>query len=204
MAIRDLVKNPGISLQAGPKLIIGLGNVGDKYDLTRHNAGFKALDAISHKFALGEFKEKSNLNCSLLETNISGEKVILAKPNTFMNKSGLSVVKLQNYFEVNDPDILVIYDDVDLEFGIVRTRIGGSSGGHNGIKSIEQVIGDGFAKVKIGIKNDHLEHQDTADFVLANFSRGEQIELKPILEVATDQAHNFITKSFTETSITAA
>lgn len=201
MAIRDQVVNPGIALTLQPKLIIGLGNVGKQYDGTRHNAGFMALDAFAKHYQLGEFKRKSDLNAALIETNLAGEKVILAKPHTFMNKSGLAVVKLQNYFSVNDPDILIVYDDVDVEFGRLRMRLGGSSGGHNGIKSIEQVIGDNFARIRIGVKNQHLEHTDTADFVLSAFSRSEKNDLQPLLAATTDQIHNFITHQFSDTSV---
>ena len=201
MAIRDQITSPGIPLVMQPKLIVGLGNVGRQYNNTRHNAGFMALDFFASHYQIGEFKPKSNLQAELIETNLAGEKVILAKPHTFMNKSGLAVVKLQNYFRVNDPDILIVYDDITIEFGRLRMRVGGSSGGHNGVKSIEQVIGDGFARIRIGVKNNHLEHSDMADFVLASFSRVERNELKPILNETVHYMHAFATGKFNETSI---
>ena len=202
MSIRDSSQEYSNSLNEGPFLIVGLGNVGDKYERTRHNAGFMALDHIASQLELGAFKAKTELNADLIETNISGEKVILAKPNTFMNKSGLAVVKLQNYFSVNDPRILVVYDDVDIEFGTIRNRHGGGSAGHNGIKSSEQVIGDQFARLRIGVKNDHLENADTGDFVLAQFSRTELGELGKILDYCSEQIQDFIAHSFKETSHT--
>ncbi len=202
MSIRDTETDYSNSLSQGPFLIIGLGNKGDEYKSTRHNAGFMALERFAHKFELGEFKSKTDLNSEIIEGSMAGEKVVLAKPQTFMNKSGLAVVKLQNYFAVNDPRILVVYDDVDIEFGTVRTRIGGGNAGHNGIKSIEQVIGDQFARVRIGVKNEHLEHTETSDFVLGNFSRAETSELDHIFDYVTDQIESFIELRFNETSHT--
>ncbi len=202
MAIRDIVNSYSNSLSDGPFLIVGLGNIGEQYEKTRHNAGFMALDSFVHAHDLGSFKEKSDLGADILETNLAGEKVVFAKPRTFMNKSGMAVVRLQNYFAVNDPRILIVYDDVDIEFGTIRSRVGGSSGGHNGIKSIEQVIGNDFARIRIGVKNQHLENQDTADFVLANFSRAEQVELGAVLDVAGQDMYNFINQNFEETTRT--
>jgi PTH1 family peptidyl-tRNA hydrolase len=202
MAIRTQANEYSNSLTQGPFLIVGLGNVGAKYDQTRHNAGFMALERFAHQFELGEFKEKSELSAELLETNMAGEKLILAKPNTFMNKSGLAVVKLQNYFSVNDPRILVVYDDVDIDFGTIRSRVGGGNGGHNGIKSIEQVIGDQFARIRIGVKNDHLKNQETSDFVLSNFSRAESSELDQIMKYVANQIEAFVEQRFDETSAT--
>jgi PTH1 family peptidyl-tRNA hydrolase len=202
MAIRDIHNEFANGLSEGPFLIIGLGNMGDEYDKTRHNAGFMALDAFISKIEAGSWKKRPEFSADIIETNVSGEKVIFAKPQTFMNNSGLAVVKLQNYFAVNDPRILVVYDDVDIDFMTVRTRIGGSNGGHNGIKSIENVIGDMFARIRIGVKNEHLQRQDTADFVLTKFSRAELLQMPAILDVANDFIEAFIARSFEETSKT--
>lgn len=202
MAIRDFASNPGINLTVRPKLIIGLGNVGEKYELTRHNIGFKTVDMYTHLSKLSSFSNKPELNAEVVEGHVSGSKIVIAKPTTYMNDSGIAVMKLQNYFGINDEDILIVYDDVDVDFGTIRMRNGGSSGGHNGIKSIEKVIGDGFSRVRIGVKNDHLKYQETSDFVLSNFTRAELIELRPILETACEQIRNFINSSFEDTSIT--
>ena len=200
MAIRDTATEYSTSLNEGPFLIIGLGNVGDEYKLTRHNTGFLALDRLAAKLELGDFKHKPELNADLIETNLAGEKLVLAKPLTFMNKSGLAVVKLQNYYAVNDPRILVVHDDVDIEFGTIRNRIGGGNAGHNGIKSIEQVIGDQFTRIRVGVKNQHLENNDTAVFVLSSFSRSEIGDLDNILDYVSEQAVSFVERSFKETS----
>ncbi len=202
MAIRQYTNNPGITLSGGPKLIVGLGNDGEKYSNTRHNAGFMALDLFAQHYDVGEFSKKKDLRAYVAETTLSGEKVILAKPTTMMNLSGQAIVALQNYYKVNDPDILIVYDDVDITFGTLRTRSGGSSGGHNGLKSIEQMIGDSFHRIRIGVKNQHLVHVDTADFVLDQFSRAEQADLKPILQATSEHMHNFIAGRFAETSQT--
>lgn len=200
MAIRDTVSDVGIGLNEGPFLIVGLGNVGEEYDMTRHNAGFMAVEKFAAKFELGKFSDKADLNASIVESNMAGEKIILARPTTFMNKSGLAVVKLQNYFSVNDPRLLVVHDDVDIDFATVRSRVGGSSAGHNGIKSIEQVIGDQFARIRVGVKNEHLENADTADFVLAKFSRAETQTLDQIFDYTSTQIEDFIERRFQETS----
>jgi PTH1 family peptidyl-tRNA hydrolase len=179
-----------------------LGNPGEDYQKTRHNAGFLAVDHFASHFQLGPWLDKTDLNSELIETRLGGQKLIVAKPTTYMNKSGLAVVKLQNYFGVNDPDILIIHDDVDIDFGVIRTRIGGSNAGHNGLKSIEQVIGDGFARIRIGVRNDHLEHTDTSEFVLKNFSRAEQNDLPLILKSVSQFAYDFVADVFKETSLT--
>jgi len=159
-------------------LIIGLGNPGPQYTRTRHNAGFMVLDELAHRH-----KAKFKSNPRLLAEVIELSDLILAKPETFMNTSGRSVAKLLQKYSLSAEDILVVYDDVDTTEGLVRFRQKGSSGGHNGIKSIIEAIGTDFPRLKIGVgkKPGH----DTADYVLAKMSPAE---LEPIKEAVSQAA----------------
>lgn len=148
------------------KLIVGLGNPGSEYSKTRHNIGFIFLDA---------YLEKNNLFCkSGFRSNYcKKDDIFFQKPLTYMNLSGQAIQELCSYYKIKSKDVYVIYDDMDLEFGKIRIRDKGSSGGHNGIKSIISNIGDDFIRIKFGIgakKNDSISH------VLGNFSK-EELEI---------------------------
>lgn len=158
------------------KVVIGLGNPGKQYENTRHNIGFMAIDKLMRKYSLDE---KIKFQAFFAETNIKGEKVIFLKPQTFMNLSGNSVIEIVNFYKL-DPteDIIVVYDDMDLPFGQLRIKPKGSSGGHNGVKSIISHVGENFIRVRCGIgakKKDAVEH------VLGKFSQTEQQELNEML-----------------------
>ena len=160
------------------KVVIGLGNPGKKYEKTRHNIGFIAVDSLRKKFNISDEREKFQALVS--EKNIDGEKVIFFKPQTFMNLSGNSVIEIINFYKL-DPkkDIIVIYDDMDLSFGDIRIREKGSSGGHNGIKSIISHIGEEFIRIKCGIG---AKEKDAVEHVLGEFNQTEQKDLDEILE----------------------
>ena len=160
------------------KVVIGLGNPGKKYEKTRHNIGFIAVDNLRKKFNISDEREKFQALVS--EKNIDGEKVIFLKPQTFMNLSGNSVIEIVNFYKL-DPkkDIIVIYDDMDLSFGDIRIREKGSSGGHNGIKSIISHIGEEFIRIKCGIG---AKEKDAIEHVLGEFNQTEQKDLDEILE----------------------
>ena len=160
------------------KVIIGLGNPGKKYEKTRHNIGFIAVDNLRKKLNVSDEREKFQALVS--EKNIDGEKVIFLKPQTFMNLSGNSVIEIVNFYKL-DPkkDIIVIYDDMDLPFGDIRIREKGSSGGHNGIKSIISHIGEEFIRIKCGIG---AKEKDAVEHVLGEFNQTEQKDLEEILE----------------------
>ena len=160
------------------KVVIGLGNPGKKYEKTRHNIGFIAIDNLRKKLNVNDEKEKFQALVS--EKNIDGEKVIFLKPQTFMNLSGNSVIEIINFYKL-DPkkDIIVIYDDMDLSFGDIRIREKGSSGGHNGIKSIISHIGEEFIRIKCGIG---AKEKDAVEHVLGEFNQTEQKDLDEILE----------------------
>ena len=160
------------------KVVIGLGNPGKKYEKTRHNIGFIAVDNLRKKMNISDEREKFQALVS--EKNIDGEKVIFLKPQTFMNLSGNSVIEIVNFYKL-DPkkDIIVIYDDMDLSFGDIRIREKGSSGGHNGIKSVISHIGEEFIRIKCGIG---AKEKDAVEHVLGEFNQTEQKDLDEILE----------------------
>ena len=160
------------------KVVIGLGNPGKKYERTRHNMGFIVVDSLRKKLNINDEREKFQALVS--EKNIDGDKVIFFKPQTFMNLSGNAIIEIINFYKL-DPkkDIIVIYDDMDLSFGDIRIREKGSSGGHNGIKSIISHIGEEFIRIKCGIG---AKEKDAVEHVLGEFNQTEQKYLDEILE----------------------
>jgi PTH1 family peptidyl-tRNA hydrolase len=154
-------------------LIVGLGNPGKKYESTRHNAGFVAVDAFAHAQEFPAWTAKKSLHCEQTSKMFKNTKVILAKPNTYMNDSGKAVAALQNYYKVTNEQTLIIADELDINFGQIRTRRGGSSAGHNGVQAVIDQCGDGFYRIRIGMGPKTPEQMDSADFVLQKFSKQE-------------------------------
>lgn len=154
-------------------IIVGLGNPKREYDNTRHNIGFETIDAIAQKAGISvvERKHKALIGKGYVE----GQKVILAKPQTFMNLSGESVRELVDYYKIDEKEeLLIISDDISLEVGQIRIRAKGSAGGHNGLKNIIQHLGhDEFARMKMGV-GEKPRHMDLADYVLGHFSKEEK------------------------------
>jgi PTH1 family peptidyl-tRNA hydrolase len=159
--------------QEQTKLIIGLGNPGKKYAGTRHNIGFEVLDSFIEA-ENGSWQEKKAYKCLLSELRIGGSRILLMKPQTFMNLSGELVGVLQRFYNIDNSDTLVVHDELDIPFGQIRTKVGGSSAGHNGVKSLIDHLGEDFGRVRIGIANAHSKEVDSADFVLQKFSKEEQ------------------------------
>ncbi len=156
-------------------LIIGLGNPGRDYVGTRHNIGFDAVDAICSKYDIKLNKEK--FKAIYGDGRIGGEKVVIAKPQTYMNLSGESVRELRDWYKIDEDNIIVIYDDISLPLGKVRIREKGSAGGHNGIKNIiYQLTTDVFPRIKIGVGAPEHPDFDMKDYVLGKFSK-EEIEI---------------------------
>lgn len=154
------------------KLIVGLGNYGKEYHNTRHNIGFMALDYYAKKNNLTFDKRK--FKGLYTETNINGEKVLLVKPQTYMNLSGECMRDFILYFHIDIKDILVIYDDMDLDVGVLRLREKGSAGGHNGIKNIIlHIKSSEFKRVRVGISKD--KRGNTIDYVLGKFNEEEKL-----------------------------
>ena len=168
-------------------LIVGLGNPGREYEKTRHNCGFRALDILAGK--LGCKVDKAKCQGLYGQVSYRGKKLLLLKPQTFMNLSGRSVVQLSAYFHVPPQRIIVMFDDISLEPGRLRVRADGSAGGHNGIKSIIGELGSqDFPRVKIGVGAKPHPQYDLADWVLSPFSAAEEQALQPALERAADAA----------------
>lgn len=152
------------------KLIVGLGNPGKDYVNTRHNIGFNLLDVIASDKGLSFDSEK--FNAKYTEVNVSGERVILIKPLSYMNLSGIVVRKYMDYFKISKDDILIIQDDLDMVLGKIKFVYNSSSGGHNGIKNIEEQISTReYVRLKIGISNN--KDIDTKDYVLSKFSKSD-------------------------------
>ena len=168
-------------------LIVGLGNPGKEYVRTRHNCGFRALDILADQ--LGCKVDKGNFQGLYGQCSYRGRKLLLLKPQTYMNLSGRSVLQLSVYFNVPPQRIIVMFDDISLDPGRLRIRSDGSAGGHNGIKSIiEQLGSPDFPRVKIGVGSKPTPEYDLADWVLSSFSAQEEQALKPALERAADAA----------------
>lgn len=162
-------------------LLVGLGNPDKKYENTRHNAGFMAIDNIANKLNVNVDRVK--FKALTAKVNIDGKDCLLMKPITYMNLSGESVVEAMNFFKVPIENVIVFYDDISLEPGFVRLRRKGSHGGHNGIKNIIALTGkNNFPRVKIGVgKKPHPDY-DLADWVLSKFTDNDKKELNKVLD----------------------
>ncbi len=172
-------------------IIAGLGNPGRKYVGTRHNMGFEALDAVAAKYNIDI--KKAKFNALYGEGNIEGEKVVLVKPQTFMNLSGESIREFKSWYKAENSQIIIIYDDVSLPVGKMRIRPKGSAGGHNGMKSIiYQINSDLFPRIKIGVGSPDNPDFDLADYVLGKFTKAEVKELIPIAVKAAEAVGEII------------
>lgn len=175
-------------------LIVGLGNPGKEYERTRHNAGFRAIDALAESLTCKI--DKSKFQGLYGQSTYAGQKLLLLKPQTFMNLSGRSVLQLSSYFHIPPQRIIVMFDDISLEPGRLRIRAEGSAGGHNGIKSIITELGSqAFPRVKIGVGAKPYPEQDLADWVLSTFSAADEKVLLPTLSKAGEAALCIISHS---------
>lgn len=165
-------------------LIIGLGNPGKEYDSSRHNIGFAVLDEFAIKNDFPGWVAKKDLKCQLTSQNMGENRVILCKPATFMNNSGEAAQAVQRFCRVYNQNTLAVYDELAIPFGSLRTRLGGSDAGHNGVKSLIQHIGDDFGRLRIGVGSDMAKKADTADFVLSKFDKKERADLPLIIREA--------------------
>ena len=174
------------------KLVVGLGNPGNEYKNTRHNAGFMMLDNY-----LGDVSWKDKFKGLYYETNINGEKAIFLKPCMYMNLSGEVVKKYIDFFKIDIEDILIISDDLDLDIGVYRLKQTGSSGGHNGLKNIEACIGTkDYKRLKIGIsKNDNI---DTKDYVLGKLDKESMTELEKVSSIVNNILDDFFVLDFNQ------
>ena len=172
-------------------LFVGLGNPTPDSENNRHNVGFKIIDAINKKFGLS--KQKPKFKGLLTTGNIGGEKVYAIKPLTFMNNSGICIRELLEYFKFDAEDVVVFHDDLDVEFGKIKAKFGGSSAGHNGIASIDKFIGKDYSRVRIGIGKPQTPIE-IADYVLQNFDEDELAGINKISENITDSIGDLIKK----------
>jgi PTH1 family peptidyl-tRNA hydrolase len=155
-------------------LVVGLGNPGREYDGTRHNIGFACIDAFAAANEFGPWIDKKDLNCHITDATLGDTKVYAIKPTTFMNLSGKAVQAVAHFYKIPLDKIIVVHDELDIPFGQVRLRTGGSSAGHNGLKSVIEAIGEGFGRVRIGVGPKTPVQMDTADFVLQKFPKDNQ------------------------------
>ncbi len=172
-------------------LFVGLGNPTPNSENNRHNIGFKIIDAINSKFKLS--KQKPKFKGLLTTGNINEKKVYAIKPLTFMNNSGICIRELMEYFKIEAENIIVFHDDLDIVFGKIKTKFGGSSAGHNGIESIDKFIGKDYSRVRIGIgkPNDKIE---VSDYVLKDFDDDEKQQLETLKNNITENLAILIDK----------
>lgn len=173
-------------------LVIGLGNPGKEYDGSRHNAGFAAVDFFAQKNDFPGWIAKKDLKCNVTSANVGHARVILCKPTTFMNSSGEAAQAVQHFYRIYNAQTLVIYDELAIPFGQLRTRSGGSDAGHNGVKSLIANIGEDFYRLRLGIGSELSEKADAANFVLGKFTKKEQELVPKILREANALINEFI------------
>ncbi len=169
------------------QLIVGLGNPGKKYQYTRHNIGYMAIDDIvtAHK----GYKFKKKFNSIIYDTTLNENRLILVKPETYMNNSGDAVTQIANFYKINSNNIFILHDELDLPFGRIRIKIGGGNAGHNGLKSISSKIDNNYIRIRLGIGHPG-EKEMVSGHVMGNFSTYEKNNLNQIL--------NYITNNITE------
>jgi len=159
-------------------LVVGLGNMGAEYDGTRHNIGFDCVDYfVSKTNDMSDWINKKDLKCHMSTGNLGQTKVIAIKPTTFMNLSGEAVQAVMHYYKIPLERVVLIHDELDIKFGDIRTRVGGSSAGHNGVKSVTEHAGEETGRIRIGVGPKKPAQIDSADFVLGKFSDKELKQL---------------------------
>lgn len=158
------------------KLIIGLGNPGKRYENTRHNLGFLAINKLAEKIEIDDWKIKMQFNANITQGNFNNEKIILAKPQTFMNNSGITVKSIADYYKISNEEILIIHDDIDLPLGKIKIQQSRGAAGHKGVQSIIDALGTkDFTRIRLGIKPINKEIIiETEKLVLQKFSKDEE------------------------------
>ena len=178
------------------KLIVGLGNPGPKYLWTRHNAGFIVLDRFAS--LAGISVNKKSFSAFYGEGNFKGERILLLKPQTFMNLSGRSVAEALRFHKLELSDLLIIHDELDIPFGQIKFKENGGHGGHNGLRSLHQQLGGGnYPRLRVGIGRPL--HGDMADYVLTNFAKDEMSALPTVVDGIVDALEMFITEGLPKT-----
>ena len=180
------------------KLIVGLGNPESRYDGTRHNIGFMMLDSYADSLET-DWQHKAKFKADIAELP-GPQKALLVKPRTYYNLSGEAVRAIADFYKVDSCDILVVHDELAIDFGTLRTRYKGSHAGNNGIKSITQHIGETTARLRVGIYTPHREEIDDAEFVLSKLTASEKKILGELQPIVTTIIDSFIDGSFTDTT----
>lgn len=171
-------------------LIAGLGNPGSKYANNRHNVGFMAADAIARRHSFSPWTKK--FQAEIASGVIAGQKIVLIKPQTFMNLSGQSVGEAMRFYKLTPADVTVLYDELDLAAGKLRIKIGGGAGGHNGIRSLDQHLGKDYRRVRIGIGHPGVKEL-VHGHVLSDFAKADKDWLEPLLDAIADNADKLVT-----------
>jgi len=193
---RPQVSDPAMFYSIGLNktlLIVGLGNIGEEYNLTRHNIGFECIDEFVRKNSdMSNWSNKKNLKCLESTGRIGEARVIAIKPTTFMNLSGEAVQLTSRFYNISLNNILVVHDELDIDFGQIRLRTGGSDAGHNGIKSISHIMGEGYARIRIGIGPKTPARMPSEKFVLAKFSEEEQKQINNLKQEVNAAISEFV------------
>ena len=177
------------------KLVVGLGNPGKEYEKTRHNMGFRVLDKVAEKLNISNWKQRDG--ALYFDTYVGFSKVLFLKPQEYINLSGDVMIKFVKFFDIDIDDIFIVSDDLDIPIGTIKLKEKGSSGGHNGLKNIEKNLKtQNFKRIKIGISNDKTK--DTKDYVLSKFSKEEELELKKVIDTASDAVLGSLEHPFTD------
>ena len=177
------------------KLVVGLGNPGKEYEKTRHNMGFRVLDKVAEKLNISNWKQRDG--ALYFDTYFGFSKVLFLKPQEYINLSGDVMIKFVKFFDIDIDDIFIVSDDLDIPIGTIKLKEKGSSGGHNGLKNIEKNLKtQNFKRIKIGISNDKTK--DTKDYVLSKFSKEEELELKKVIDTASDAVLGSLEHPFTD------
>ncbi|MGH2794275.1 MAG: aminoacyl-tRNA hydrolase [Actinomycetota bacterium] len=166
-------------------LVAGLGNPGSEYERTRHNLGFLTVDELASRLDAGKLKRTRKHSAFVAEAHDGDGRLVLAKPQTMMNLSGRSIASLMGFYKVPLENVIVVHDELDLPFGVVRVKLGGGTAGHNGLRSIVQAVGDGFVRVRLGIGRP-MGRKDPVAFVLEAFTKAEAEAVPGIVDRAAD------------------
>ena len=179
------------------KILVGLGNPGLRYEFTRHNIGFRIVDSLARDMGT-EFKKVKSYYSLISRGTINNHKVMLIKPQTFMNLSGRAVSKVVSYYKIPLRDLLIVYDDLNLELGQIRIRKKGSTGGHKGIESIMQYLNsEDIPRLRIGIGNPSVNFNfDCVSYVLSNFNNDEEDKIEEVIQLSTEAIKTIIEDGF--------
>jgi PTH1 family peptidyl-tRNA hydrolase len=174
-------------------LVCGLGNVGKQYCNTRHNAGFLFLESLTKDWEIS-FKTCKNLHSEIGKVFLEGLEILFVRPTTFMNNAGVSVLNVMNYYKIDRSKLLVVHDEIDLPLGSIRLKFGGGSAGHNGIKSVDSVLGNEYWRMRIGVGRPPLD-VSVSEYVLGDFSKSELIQIGDVMNDCRKHFENFIMQS---------